>query len=170
MTAGGPHQYRFLLERDSRWKRTYALHGGGSLFGWLQLGGGFGRSATADVGSDRWLLTSNGFFRRRIDMTSEATGQLLAQVRGRELVILGGPQLWWQRMTLFDGAHALVRADNVVAAHFSRLRGWGNRSMEIDVMNGHQHFDLVCAFVGSWMKILEAQAAAASGGAAAGSC
>lgn len=170
--TGGPHHSRFVLERDPKIKRTYVLHGDGPPVGWLQLGGGFGRTASVSVTGDRWDLTYVGMFRPKLDVVSHTTGQLLAQMKGPNLVVVGGPNLQWQRPTYFNfgGTHAFVRSDGVTVAHFSRLLGWFNRSLEIDLIGGDWHVGLICAFVGSWKMLLQAQAngsSAAVGGAGA---
>lgn len=158
--ADGEVRTRFTLQREGFWSRTFDLQREGTPIGSLELRFS-GRGATAIVDGETWDLTVQGIFRQRTILTSQATGEVLAEMQGKDARIPGSAPLRWGTLS-FARTWGFVRPDGSVAAQFSRLKGFSGYRTDIETATSDPRVDLLCVALGGLMLIRQAQAAAAA--------
>lgn len=152
---------RFTLQREGFMSRTYTLRREGTSIGSLELRFS-ARGAAVSADGEMWDLTVRGFFKQRTTLTSLLTGEVLAEMVGKDTRIPGSLPMRWSTLR-FGRSWGFVRSDGSVAAQFSRLKGFTGHTTEIETTGSQPRVDLLCVALGGLMLLRMAAASAAAG-------
>jgi hypothetical protein len=141
----------FRLRKRAALSRTYELSEGGVVVATLRLSS-WTRSGRVNVNGHIWLLPAPSISNPRIAIVERATGEVLAEKRGRQTSILGRAGYRWRRTGL-RAAWVLAGPDGRIVASFTRLRGAWRPSLTVEAMSGDERVDLICVVLGSRLSI-----------------
>jgi hypothetical protein len=147
--AAGPRR-SFSLVKTSRWSRSYQLRGGGLPHVAMHQSR-LGYRTTVELGGESWIVRSLlvGMVQT---VVRQGSGEVLARKRFRTLDVTGGPRLRWRPRSFSRPSAGYSPPDDTDAlvAEFTPFHG---STMQMALMTGSWHVDMVCAVVGGLMMI-----------------